>query len=51
MRGIKTMTGLRVVAAGHGFVQNQRRGRYEIATNEPARRRLAVVFAELAKAI
>jgi transposase-like protein len=30
MRGIKTMTGLRVVAAGHAFVQN-RRGHYEIA--------------------
>jgi IS6 family transposase len=26
MRGIKTMTGLRVVAAGHAFVQNLRRG-------------------------
>jgi hypothetical protein len=31
MRGIKTMTGLRVLAAGHAFVQNLRRGHYEIA--------------------
>ncbi len=51
VRGIKTMTGLRTLAAGHAFVQNLRRGHYEIATNQPRRRRLAVVFAELAKAI
>jgi transposase-like protein len=35
MRGIKTMTGLRVLAAGHAFVQNLRRGHYEIATDQP----------------
>jgi transposase-like protein len=51
MRGIKTMTGLRIIAAGHAFVQNLRRGYYEIATNEPSCRRLPVVFAELARAI
>jgi transposase-like protein len=51
MRGIKTLTGLRVVAAGHAFVQNLRRGHYEIAADEPAGRRLAIVFTELAKAI
>jgi transposase-like protein len=51
MRGIKTMTGLRILAAGHAFVQNLRRGHYEIATAEPAGRRLAVVFTELAKII
>jgi transposase-like protein len=51
MRGVKTMTGLRVVAAGHAFVQNLRRGHYEIATEKPAGRRLAVAFAELARAI
>jgi len=28
------MTGLRVVAAGHAFVQNLRRGHYEIAADE-----------------
>jgi hypothetical protein len=42
LRGIKTMTGLRVLAAGHAFVQNLRRGHYEIAADEPARRRLIV---------
>jgi IS6 family transposase len=34
MRGIKTMTGLRILAAGHAFVQNLRRGHYEIATDQ-----------------
>jgi transposase-like protein len=34
MRGIKTMTGLRVVAAGHAFVQNLHRGHYETAADE-----------------
>jgi hypothetical protein len=51
MRGIKTMTGLRVLAAGHAFVQNLRRGHYEIATDEPAGRRLAIAFRQLATAI
>ena len=51
MRGIKTMTGLRVVAAGHAFVQNLRRGHFENAADEPAGRGLAVVFTELAKVI
>jgi transposase-like protein len=51
MRGIKTMTGLRVVAAGHAFVQNLRRGHYEIAADEPAGRRLTASFTDLACAI
>jgi len=51
MRGLKTMTGLRVVAAGHAFVQNLRRGHCEIATDQPAGHRLAISFADLAKAI
>jgi transposase, IS6 family len=51
MRGIKTMTGLRVLAAGHAFVQNLRRGHYEIATDLPAQHRLAAAFSQLARAI
>jgi len=51
MRGIKTMTGLRILAAGHAFIQNLRHGQYEIATDEPCGRQLAVAFAELARAI
>jgi transposase-like protein len=36
MRGIKTMTGLRIAATGHAFVQNLRGGHYEsVSTNPP----------------
>jgi hypothetical protein len=38
-------------AAGHAFVQNLRRGHYELAVEEPVNRRLAVSFNELAMAI
>jgi IS6 family transposase len=51
MRGIKTMTGLRVLAAGHAFVQNLRRGHYEIAADQPRNLRLAAAFRQLATAI
>jgi transposase-like protein len=51
MRGIKTMTGLRVVAAGHAFVQNLRRGHYKIAADQPRNLRLAAAFRQLATAI
>jgi IS6 family transposase len=51
MRGIKTMTGLLILAAGHAFVQNRRRGHYEIVTDEPGGRRLAAAFVRLAKVI
>jgi transposase-like protein len=51
MRGIKTITGLQILAAGHAFVQNLRRGHYEIATNEPRGRQLAVAFTDLSRAI
>jgi len=33
---------------GHAFVRNIRRSHYELAVEEPASRRLAVAFAELA---
>jgi hypothetical protein len=36
---------------GHAFVQNVRSGHYELAVDEPAGRRLAVAFGELALAI
>ncbi len=51
MRGIKTMTGLRVFAAGHAFVQNLRRGHYEIAADKPAQGRLGAAFSQLSRAI
>jgi transposase, IS6 family len=40
-----------VIIAGHAFVQNVRRGHYELAVDEPVGRRLAVAFDELAVAI
>jgi hypothetical protein len=39
------------VTAGHAFVQNLRRGHYEIATDEPARHRLRIAFEALAASV
>jgi IS6 family transposase len=51
MRGLRQEHSARVVIAGHAFVQNVRRGPYELAVEEPVKRRLAVAFDELALAI
>jgi IS6 family transposase len=51
MRGLKQDRNAAVIIAGHAFVQNVRRGHYELAAEEPATRRLAVAFDELALAI
>jgi transposase, IS6 family len=51
MRGLKQGRSAKVIIAGHAFVQNLRRGHYELAAEEPATRRLAVAFDELAVAI
>jgi transposase-like protein len=51
MRGLKQDRSARVVIAGHGFVQNLRRGHYELAVEEPVNQRVAVAFDELALAI
>ena len=51
MRGLKQDRSAGVVIAGHGFVQNLRRGRYELAVEEPVARRVAVAFDELALVI
>ena len=51
MRGLKQDRSARIVITGHGFVQNVRRGHYELAIEEPASRRVAVTFDELALAI
>jgi IS6 family transposase len=48
MRGIKTERGAQVVIAGHAFVQNLRRGLYELAVQEPIHLRLKGAFDELA---
>jgi hypothetical protein len=51
MRGLRQDRSAKVVLAGHGFVQNLRRGHYELAVEEPATRRVAVAFDELSLAI
>jgi transposase-like protein len=51
MRGLKRHRSARTLAAGHAFVQNPRRGHYDIATEVPARHRLCLAFDDLALAI
>jgi transposase, IS6 family len=51
MRSPKQDRSARVIIAGHGFVQNLRRGHYELAVAEPVNRRVAIAFNELALAI
>jgi transposase, IS6 family len=48
MRGFKQDRSARIVLAGHAFLQNVRRGHYELAVDEPVNRRVAVAFEELA---
>jgi hypothetical protein len=40
-----------VISAGHAFVQNLRRGHYELGVEEPTMLRVATAFDELAQAI
>jgi transposase, IS6 family len=47
MRGLKTIRSLRTIAIGHAFVENLRRGHYELTTELPTRDRLRAAFAEL----
>jgi IS6 family transposase len=51
MRGLKTDAGTIAVTAGHAFVQNLRRGHYELAVDQPVQLRVATAFNELAIAI
>jgi IS6 family transposase len=51
MRGLKEDRSARVVIVGHALVQNVRRGYFELAAEEPANRRVAVAFDELALAM
>lgn len=51
MRGMKTARGLRIVASGHAFVQNLRRGHYALGTDVDPQDRLAAAFDELLEAI
>jgi transposase, IS6 family len=51
MRGLHTDRTARVIIAGIAFMQNLRRGHYEIATETPQPLRVAAAFTELARAI
>ena len=48
MRGLEQDRSARVVIAGHAFIQNVRRGHYELAVEEPVTRRVVIAFDELA---
>jgi transposase, IS6 family len=51
MRGFKQDRSARIVIAGYAFLQNVRRGHYELAEEWPTNRRVAVAFDMLALAI
>jgi transposase, IS6 family len=51
MRGLKRHRSARILAAGHAFVQNLRRGHYDIATEVPSCHRLRAAFDDLTLAI
>jgi transposase-like protein len=51
MRGLRTDRTAQVVIAGHAFVQNIRRGHYELGLEVPPALRVAAAFTELARAI
>jgi transposase-like protein len=51
MRGLKTELGATVVITGHAFVQNIRRGHYELGSEEHTMLRVVAAFTELAEAI
>ncbi len=47
MRGLKTFRSARILAAGHAFLQNLRRGHYDIAVEAPVQHRVRTAFDEL----
>jgi transposase-like protein len=51
MRGLKRLRSAAVIALGHAFVQNLRRGHYELAIDVSPPLRLATAFSELALAM
>jgi transposase-like protein len=51
MRGLTRFRSAEVIAAGHAFVQNLRRGHYELAADASPPLRLAGAFTELAQAM
>jgi transposase-like protein len=51
MRGLRTHRTAQVIIAGHAFVQNIRRGHYELGADAPATTRVSEAFTELTRAI
>jgi transposase-like protein len=51
MRGLKTDRTTRVVIAGHAFMQNIRRGHYELGVEADPRLRVRAAFSELIETI
>ena len=51
MRGLKRDRTARVIVVAHAFIQNLRRGFYDLGTDVPPSTRLADAFAELALVI
>jgi hypothetical protein len=51
MRGFKQRRCTRVISAGHAFIQNIRRGHYELGSEEDLNLRVLAAFNELARAI
>jgi len=51
MGGFKRLRSVRVISAGHAFVQNLRRGHYELGWDIDRQQRLTAIFTELATAI
>jgi transposase-like protein len=51
MRGLRTDRTAQTIIAGHAFMQNLRRGYYELAIDVPAGERVAAAFTEIAHAI
>jgi hypothetical protein len=51
MRGLKADRTAAVILAGHAFMQNLRRGHYELGVDAPRTLRVASAFAELLLAL
>jgi hypothetical protein len=51
MRGLRTDQTAQVIVTGHAFIQNLRRGHYELAPDTPPALRVAAAFTELARTI
>lgn len=47
MRGLRTEQTAQIIIAGHAFMQNLRRGHYELATEAPPSTQVAAAFTEL----